>query len=290
MSAEVQKMFASIAPGYDRTNQVLSLGVHRLWRSAAVRHGGAAPGQKVLDCATGTGDLALALKRAVGEGGEVVGTDFCAEMLAVAPAKAERAEKRTDAAHRPYRDRQIWQGEERRDQHHAPHAVHHRRRGKQRDHGAGRMGEDVVRPAAVGQHDLLEELLQVCGVVAEAPDIAALAIADQPVGIALAAPVEGGNAKAAIGKVADGFEIFLDALVAAGQDDHGALQRARDRCKQAVADLLAVTGGEEAASGIFRSRIALDFVKKGDFVDKIHHSALRAWRLACRRCWLAPLR
>ena len=143
------------------------------------------------------------------------------------------------------------------------------------------MGEDVVRPAAVGQHDLLEELLQVCGVVAEAPDIAALAIADQPVGIALAAPVEGGDAKAAIGKVADGFEIFLDALVAAGQDDHGALQRARDRCKQAVADLLAVTGGEEAASGIFRSRIALDFVKKGDFVDKIHHSALRAWRLAC---------
>ena len=91
MSAEVQKMFASIAPGYDRTNEVLSMGVHRLWRRAAVRLSGASAGQKVLDCATGTGDLALAFKRAVGEGGEVVGTDFCAEMLATAPAKAQRA-------------------------------------------------------------------------------------------------------------------------------------------------------------------------------------------------------
>jgi demethylmenaquinone methyltransferase/2-methoxy-6-polyprenyl-1,4-benzoquinol methylase len=42
----------------------------------------------VLDCATGTGDLALAFKRAVGPTGTVVGTDFCAEMLVPAPAKA----------------------------------------------------------------------------------------------------------------------------------------------------------------------------------------------------------
>ena len=91
MSAEVQKMFASIAPRYDATNQVLSLGVHRLWRRAAVRLSGAAEGQRVLDCATGTGDLALEFKRAVGPSGAVVGTDFCAEMLAQAPAKARRA-------------------------------------------------------------------------------------------------------------------------------------------------------------------------------------------------------
>ena len=45
----------------------------------------------MLDCATGTGDLALAFKRTVGPEGEVVGTDFCAEMLAAAPAKAARA-------------------------------------------------------------------------------------------------------------------------------------------------------------------------------------------------------
>jgi demethylmenaquinone methyltransferase / 2-methoxy-6-polyprenyl-1,4-benzoquinol methylase len=45
----------------------------------------------VLDCATGTGDLALEFKRAVGEAGRVVGTDFCKEMLEPAPAKAAKA-------------------------------------------------------------------------------------------------------------------------------------------------------------------------------------------------------
>src|SRR5258706_3179931 len=88
MSTEVQRMFASIAPRYDAANQVLSLGVHRRWRRAAVRLAGATAGQRVLDCATGTGDLALDFKRAVGPGGEVVGTDFCAEMLEHAPPKA----------------------------------------------------------------------------------------------------------------------------------------------------------------------------------------------------------
>jgi demethylmenaquinone methyltransferase/2-methoxy-6-polyprenyl-1,4-benzoquinol methylase len=48
----------------------------------------------VLDCATGTGDLAIEFKRAVGERGEVVGTDFCEEMLGFAPAKAARANQR----------------------------------------------------------------------------------------------------------------------------------------------------------------------------------------------------
>ena len=91
MSAEVQRMFASIAPRYDTANAVLSLGVHALWRRAAVRLSDAAPGDRVLDCATGTGDLALAFKRAVGDGGDVIGTDFCAEMLAPAPDKARKA-------------------------------------------------------------------------------------------------------------------------------------------------------------------------------------------------------
>ena len=91
MSAEVQKMFASIAPKYDTTNAVLSLGVHALWRRAAVRLSLVKPGDAVLDCATGTGDLALAFKRAVGPAGKVTGTDFCAEMLLPAPGKARRA-------------------------------------------------------------------------------------------------------------------------------------------------------------------------------------------------------
>ncbi|HEX9602680.1 MAG TPA: ubiquinone/menaquinone biosynthesis methyltransferase, partial [Myxococcales bacterium] len=91
MSEQVREMFASIARRYDAANEVLSLGVHRAWRRAAVRLSGVLPGDRVLDCATGTGDLALAFKRAVGPSGEVVGTDFCAEMLASAPAKAQRA-------------------------------------------------------------------------------------------------------------------------------------------------------------------------------------------------------
>ena len=91
MSAEVREMFASIARRYDTANEVLSLGIHKGWRRAAVHLSGAAPGQRVLDCATGTGDLALEFKRAVGPRGEVIGTDFCAEMLESAPAKAAKA-------------------------------------------------------------------------------------------------------------------------------------------------------------------------------------------------------
>lgn len=90
MSTQVRQMFSQIAPRYDLANEVLSFGVHRLWRRAAVRLAGAAPGLSVLDCATGTGELALAFKRAVGSSGRVVGTDFCAEMLAAAAAKGKR--------------------------------------------------------------------------------------------------------------------------------------------------------------------------------------------------------
>src|SRR5439155_2550746 len=85
VSEQVQQMFSAIAPRYDVANQVLSLGVHRRWRARAVALSGARPGHAVLDCATGTGDLAFALKRAVGPTGRVLGTDFCQEMLAEAP-------------------------------------------------------------------------------------------------------------------------------------------------------------------------------------------------------------
>jgi demethylmenaquinone methyltransferase/2-methoxy-6-polyprenyl-1,4-benzoquinol methylase len=91
VSEQVREMFSSIAPRYDVTNGVLSLGIDRLWRRIAVRESGAAPGASVLDCATGTGDLALALRRAVGPSGSVVGMDFCAEMLEPAREKARRA-------------------------------------------------------------------------------------------------------------------------------------------------------------------------------------------------------
>ncbi|MBK7861213.1 MAG: bifunctional demethylmenaquinone methyltransferase/2-methoxy-6-polyprenyl-1,4-benzoquinol methylase UbiE [Archangiaceae bacterium] len=110
MSEQVQSMFSEIAPHYDLANSVLSLGTHRLWRRAAVKAAAVAKGAHVLDCATGTGDLAIAFKRAVGATGRVVGTDFCAEMLEPAPAKAAAAGlhiefAQADAQALPYPDR-----------------------------------------------------------------------------------------------------------------------------------------------------------------------------------------
>jgi demethylmenaquinone methyltransferase/2-methoxy-6-polyprenyl-1,4-benzoquinol methylase len=109
MSSQVRAMFASIATRYDKGNQVLSLGLHHGWRRATVRASGAVPGAKVLDCATGTGDLAFAFQRAVGRQGRVLGTDFCAEMLEIARAKAEDEGLPTefeeaDTLHLPYAD------------------------------------------------------------------------------------------------------------------------------------------------------------------------------------------
>lgn len=90
MSQQIQDMFAGIAGSYDRANSLLSAGVHHNWRRRAVRESGATRGDAVLDCATGTGDLAIAFKERVGPDGRVVGADFCAEMLAFAPEKARR--------------------------------------------------------------------------------------------------------------------------------------------------------------------------------------------------------
>lgn len=91
MSEKVKTMFADIAEDYDRINSVLSFGVHHLWRAKAVKESGARLGLSVLDCATGTGDLAIAFKKAVGSPGKVVGTDFCAPMIEPAPEKARKA-------------------------------------------------------------------------------------------------------------------------------------------------------------------------------------------------------
>ncbi len=81
-------MFGSIAPSYDRANGLLSFGIHHLWRSKIVEWSEAKAGDAVLDCATGTGDLAIAFKKVVGPSGGVVGSDFCKEMLLGGPQKA----------------------------------------------------------------------------------------------------------------------------------------------------------------------------------------------------------
>jgi len=89
-AAKVQSIFSSIAPSYDVANSVISLGQDHAWRRKTVKLSAARPGDKVLDVATGTGDLAIAFKKTVGPSGEVVGVDFCAEMLIPAPDKAKK--------------------------------------------------------------------------------------------------------------------------------------------------------------------------------------------------------
>lgn len=109
MSEKVRRMFADIADDYDRVNSILSFGVHHLWRSKTVELSGARQGDAVLDCATGTGDLALEFKEQVGAQGRVLGTDFCKEMIEHAPAKASRRNldvdfEVADAMNLPYND------------------------------------------------------------------------------------------------------------------------------------------------------------------------------------------
>lgn len=109
MSEKVRSMFADIAGDYDRINSVLSLGIHHVWRKKAVLESGAIHGDHVLDCATGTGDLAIEFKKAVGDTGYVLGTDFCAPMIEPAPQKARDAGLEidfevADAMNLPYDD------------------------------------------------------------------------------------------------------------------------------------------------------------------------------------------
>ena len=79
-------MFDAIAPRYDLLNHVLSAGLDRRWRARAIRELRLAPGTRVLDLCTGTGDLAVAAVRA-SSGVSVVGVDFAGQMLRLAGAK-----------------------------------------------------------------------------------------------------------------------------------------------------------------------------------------------------------
>lgn len=81
-------MFSSVAANYDRANNILSVGIHHLWRKSLVQWSAARNGTQILDCASGTGDLAIEFKKVVGHEGSVTGTDFCADMLTTAPQKA----------------------------------------------------------------------------------------------------------------------------------------------------------------------------------------------------------
>jgi len=78
----VAGVFDSVAGRYDLMNDLMSGGMHRLWKRFAIDQSGARPGQKVLDIAGGTGDLAQAFLDRVGPAGMVLLTDINASMLA----------------------------------------------------------------------------------------------------------------------------------------------------------------------------------------------------------------
>jgi demethylmenaquinone methyltransferase / 2-methoxy-6-polyprenyl-1,4-benzoquinol methylase len=106
----IRQMFSEIAPSYDKANSVLSLGIHHIWKQKLVAMSGAKKGDHVLDCATGTGDLALLFKETVGPMGQVTATDFCSDILAFAPDKAKKKNleiqfETADVTQLPYPDK-----------------------------------------------------------------------------------------------------------------------------------------------------------------------------------------
>src|SRR5437764_6657219 len=85
---QVRAMFDRIARVYDLMNSVMTAGLHHRWRERAVDLAQVGPGDRALDVATGTGDMAIALARRVRPGGQVIGSDFSEAMLELARKKS----------------------------------------------------------------------------------------------------------------------------------------------------------------------------------------------------------
>jgi demethylmenaquinone methyltransferase/2-methoxy-6-polyprenyl-1,4-benzoquinol methylase len=86
----VRELFEDIAPRYDALNDLLSLGLHRLWKRQVVQRLRPTPGQRLVDLCCGTGDLALVLAERVRPGGLVLGLDAAAAPLELARARSAR--------------------------------------------------------------------------------------------------------------------------------------------------------------------------------------------------------
>ncbi|HTE42963.1 MAG TPA: bifunctional demethylmenaquinone methyltransferase/2-methoxy-6-polyprenyl-1,4-benzoquinol methylase UbiE [Steroidobacteraceae bacterium] len=81
-AGRVREVFESVAGKYDVMNDLMSMGVHRLWKHYTLSQTGLRPGQNALDVAGGTGDLAAGMSKQVGDDGLVMLTDINAAMLA----------------------------------------------------------------------------------------------------------------------------------------------------------------------------------------------------------------
>ena len=102
---QVRAMFDRIAGVYDLLNSVMTAGMHHRWRERAADLAQVGPGDRVLDVATGTGDLAIELQGRAGSAGEVVGLDFSESMLELARAKAPEIRfEQGNALELPYPD------------------------------------------------------------------------------------------------------------------------------------------------------------------------------------------
>lgn len=98
-------MFDRVSRVYDLLNSVMTAGMHHQWRARAADRVGARPGARILDVATGTGDLAIELSGRVGPTGEVIGLDFSEPMLDLARKKAPGMEfVQGNALELPYGD------------------------------------------------------------------------------------------------------------------------------------------------------------------------------------------
>jgi demethylmenaquinone methyltransferase/2-methoxy-6-polyprenyl-1,4-benzoquinol methylase len=82
-AGKVADVFHSVAAKYDIMNDLMSFGVHRLWKRLTIESSGVRAGHKVLDIAGGTGDLTMQFSKRVGEAGQVVLADINASMLNV---------------------------------------------------------------------------------------------------------------------------------------------------------------------------------------------------------------
>ncbi len=77
----VAEVFQFVAPKYDVMNDLMSLGMHRLWKRFTIKQAAIKPGQRILDVASGTGDLAMAFAKLTGSKGSVIMTDINEAML-----------------------------------------------------------------------------------------------------------------------------------------------------------------------------------------------------------------